>query len=128
MATIAAMPNVHDPAGARGGTSPSTQRQPVSVYAEMLKMALDADAQGDETVSDLVSRALARRLELDRGGDAATRLARALAYDVTLVRLCERLGVEHAMTGPAAGPPARRQVERALAGELPDLRAGLRQA
>ena len=100
----------------------------MSVYAEMLKMALESDDQGDQTTSELVSRALSRRSDLESGGDAASRLARALAYDVTLVRLCERLGIEHDMTGPAAGPPARRHVERALAAKLPDLGAGLRHA
>ncbi len=100
----------------------------MSVYAEMLKMALETDDQGDETTSELISRALTRRLDMECGGDAASRLARALAYDVTLIRLCERLGVEHDMTGPGAGPPARRHVERALAVRLPDLGAGLRQA
>ncbi len=98
----------------------------MSVYAEMLKMALEADEHEDSPVSELVSRALAFRLDLDCGGDAASRLARALAYDVTLVRLCEQLGVPHDMTGPAAGPSARRHAERALSGRLPELSAGMR--
>ena len=99
----------------------------MSVYAEMLKMALQADQSVDVTISELVTQALARRLDLDCGGDAASRLARVLAYDVTLIRLCERLGIEYDMTGETSGPVARRQVERALAGKLPDLGAGLRQ-
>ncbi len=100
----------------------------MSVYAEMLKMALEADEQRDGSVSELVSQALARRPDLESGGDAATRLARALAYDVTLVRICEQLGIEHEMTGPRAGPTARRHVERMLATKLPELGAGMRQS
>lgn len=100
----------------------------VSVYAEMLEMALEADEQTDGSVPELVTRALARRPDLDAGGDAASRLARALAYDVTLVRLCEQLGIEHDMTGPRAGPTARRHVERILASKLPELGAGMRQS
>lgn len=99
----------------------------VSVYSEMLKLALDTDEQAASEVPDLVNEALSRRLDLDCGGDAASRLARALAYDVTLVRLCERLGIAHDLTGGTAGPSARRQVERKLADRLPDLGAGLRQ-
>jgi hypothetical protein len=98
----------------------------VSVYAEMLKMALAADERDSASVSELVTAALACRLGLDSGGDAAGRLARALSYDVTLVRLCERLEIPHDMMGATAGPVARRQAERALAGRLPDLSAGLR--
>ncbi len=98
----------------------------MSVYAEMLKIALDADEHKDSPLPDLISQALSCRVDLDCGGDAAGRLARALAYDVALVRLCERLGVPHDMTGPMAGPSARRHVERALAGSVPDFSAGLR--
>ena len=98
----------------------------MSVYAEMLKMALEADEHKDGSVPDLIDRALTCRVDLDCGGDAASRLARALAYDVALVRLCERVGVPHDMMGPMAGPSARRHVERALAGSVPDFSAGLR--
>lgn len=100
----------------------------MSVYAEMLKMALEADEHGNSSVSDLVSRALTCRLDLDVGGDAASRLARVLAYDVTLVRLCEQLGLPHDLTGPGAGPSTRRQVERALAGKVPDFSTSLRRS
>ena len=99
----------------------------VSVYAEMLKLALQEDDRVDDTVAGLVDQALARRPDLDTGGDAASRLARALAYDVTLVRLCERLGIDHEMTGPRAGPTARRHAERVLEAKLPELGAGIRQ-
>ena len=98
----------------------------VSVYAEMLKMALEADEHRDSPVPDLIAEALSCRVDLDCGGDAASRLARALAYDVALVRLCERLGLPHDMMGPMAGPSARRHAERALAGTVPDFSAGLR--
>ena len=99
----------------------------VSIYAEMLKLALESDEHADSSVPALVNEALARRVDLECGGDAASRLARALAYDVILVRLCEQVGVPHDLTGESAGPSARRQAERKLAVRLPELGSGLRQ-
>jgi hypothetical protein len=92
----------------------------------MLSMALEEDDDDTyEPVSDLVDRAVACRARLALGGDAATRLARSLAYDITLIRLCERLELDHEMLGPRAGQVARQETERELAGRLPNLAADL---
>lgn len=93
----------------------------VTVYAELLKLALSEGDPSEASVDDLVAEALERRASLSLSGDAATRLAAAISYDSTLFRLCHRLGVDHDLTGPAAGPQARRRAERALASALPML-------
>jgi hypothetical protein len=88
-------------------------------------MALDEDSETHESVTELVGYAVSCRAKLERGGDAATRLARALAYDVALVRLCEELEVAHEMLGPHAGTLAREETERRLADRLPLLATAL---
>ncbi len=93
----------------------------MTVYAELLKMALAEEHEPDRSVDHLVAEVLARREPLAAHGDAATRLAVALAYDTALVRLCDTVGVEHELTGEKAGPEARRKAERALAQVLPTL-------
>lgn len=93
----------------------------MTVYAELLKMALAEKDEPDRSIDHLVSEALARREALAAHGDTAARLAAALAYDTVLVSLCDALGVEHELTGDKAGPPARRKAERALAAVLPTL-------
>lgn len=103
----------------------------VSVYSEMLRMALGEDDRADRPVAamplpELVGHLLACRSRLSAGGHAADRLARMLTYDVALVRLCDRVGVEHDLTGDLADPDGRRQVEERLAGKVPRLAAGAR--
>lgn len=71
--------------------------------------------------ADPVAELLARRTRLSDDGDAATRLARAIAYDLALIRLCEQLGVDNPMTGPMAGPVARRETESLLSSRVPKL-------
>ena len=80
-------------------------------------MGEPSSPEGEDPVAELISR----RGRLDEEGDAATRLARAIAYDLALIRLCEQLGVEHPMTGPMAGPVARRETERLLSQRVPKL-------
>ena len=55
------------------------------------------------------------------GEGAATRIGDALAYDVALAYLCDRLGIEHDLGGPHAGPRARDQAERSVSEHLPGL-------
>ncbi len=93
----------------------------MTVYAELLKLALAEEHEPDHSVDRLVSEALSRRPALAAHGDAATRLAMALAYDTVLVRLCDALGMQHELTGEKAGPQARRKAERALAAVVPTL-------
>lgn len=50
---------------------------------------------------------------------APERLADQLAYDVALVRACERLGIRHGLTGDGPVAPERERVERALAEAWP---------
>ena len=49
----------------------------------------------------------------------------SLAYDAALVRLCNRLGVEHDLMGGWPGLEARQQAEARLAERLPALSAAL---
>jgi hypothetical protein len=101
----------------------------VSVYADLLRMALDAEPDSDDRpVGDLVAIALGRKGALGQPGggasappDIPSSLGDLLAYDVVLVQLCRRLGVEHEMTGSTAVPVARRKAEEAVAGRLPAL-------
>jgi len=88
-------------------------------------MALDEDEAGRGSVADLVTHALSCRADLDSGGDASGRLASYLAYDVSLIRLCERMAVPHDMLGVGAGPLVRHDTERRLADRLPSLAAAL---
>jgi hypothetical protein len=97
----------------------------VSVYAELVRLALEREEFPDGPIADLVSEALFCRSALDSSGDAAARIGRVVAYDITLVWLCERLQIEHDLTGDSAGPSARQSAEQKLAGHLPSLKAEL---
>lgn len=97
----------------------------MTVYAELLKLTL-ADGDGRRWSRDeLVSDALARREALAREGDAATRLACALAYDAALVRLCQLYGIDQELTGESPGTEARLEAEDRLGTYLPGLGAGV---
>ena len=98
----------------------------MTVYAELLKLALAEDDPSGQSVEAMVSDAVALKDGLNTGADAQTRLAAALAYDVVLARLCQHFGVTHELTGEAAGPVGRRRTERALATVLPTLEGSLR--
>ena len=98
----------------------------MTVYAELLKLTLGDGSDYDQSLDQLVSEALARRDAMARDGDAATRLAAALAYDAALVRLCRALGVDQDLTGNSAGLEARRRAEDALSMQLPNLEVTLR--
>ena len=98
----------------------------MTVYAELLKLALAEEDLSGQSVEALVTEAVALKEGLNAQADAQTRLAAALAYDVALARLCESLGVTHELTGEAAGPVGRRRTERALATVLPTLEGALR--
>lgn len=96
----------------------------MSVYSEMLRMALDQEAPLHQPVGDLVSRALSLRPR-DTNASSAERVAGWLAYDVALVRLCEYLGVEHGMLDGDAGPSSRARAEVLLATRMPSLTEAL---
>jgi len=104
----------------------------VSVYSEMLRIALEQDEDDERTdpaepadLAGLISRAITCRARLSADGDVAARLAGSLAYDVALIRLCERIQLSHDMLGTRAGPVARQETEQRLAGRLPSLAAFL---
>lgn len=84
-------------------------------------MAITAGEPPVSEDTDPVAAVLTGRSGLEADGDAATRLARCIAYDVALIRLCEKLGLDHPLTGPMAGPVARREAERLLASRVPKL-------
>lgn len=91
----------------------------MTVYAELLKLALAERATKERSLDELVADALSSRDALGRG-DGPTRLAAALAYDAALVQLCRRLGVDQQLTGDSPGPDARRRAEEGLAAQLPN--------
>lgn len=93
----------------------------MTVYANLLSLALAEDDDPDEPVGALVSSALAWRESMARSLDAAGRLSAALAYDMVLARLCRRFGVDEQLTGPEAGPVARRRAEDGVAPFVPTL-------
>lgn len=93
----------------------------MSVYSEMLLQALRQEPD-DRSVPDLIEQALAFGSSQPEGGDTAARLAHNLAYDVTLVRLCDHLEIDHDLTGDRAGPLTRSQAEATLAAHLPSWR------
>jgi hypothetical protein len=87
----------------------------------MLREALRRDPD-DRVVPDLLELALSFVSTDPRGSGPAARLAHNLAYDVTLVRLCDHLGIGHDLTGNRAGPLARSHAEADLSAHLPALR------
>jgi hypothetical protein len=90
----------------------------VSVYEDLLRAAL-ADPSS-LTVADLVADLGAKRKRLGTGYNAVTRLADALAYDVALVRLCERLNVGVELPADA-GSGTRRRLEALLLDRFPTI-------
>jgi hypothetical protein len=84
-------------------------------------MALEAESADGVSLPDLVSEVVALRPRTAGPRDPASRLADELAYDIALVHLCDRLRVEHALTGDRAGPIARRQSEIEIGRRLPTL-------
>ena len=93
----------------------------MTLYAELLKLALVQPAEPPSSLDAAASDAATRRQQLRHADDAATRLAAELAYDVALAELCRQLGLDHDLAGEKAGPLARRCVERRLATVLPTL-------
>jgi len=110
----------------------------VSIYSELLRMALGDGRDGrDQPVGSLVAKALSCRARLEGAatGEAlsphanpADRVGDGLAYDVALVRLCDRLGVEHDLTGDGDGVSARDGAEARLADRLPSIAPALGRA
>lgn len=97
----------------------------VTVYSELMKLALASDERPPVSVATMVQDALVHRFVRGVGQGSAERVGDALTYDVTLVHLCERLGIEHDLAGETAGPEARRRAEDAIAARLPSLAAEL---
>lgn len=93
----------------------------MSVYSELLKLAVAQDGAGEGSVGDLVSQALSVRPADRDGAASADRLAEWLAYDVLLVRLCDRLEVRHRLLDPDAGPTSRSRAECLVSQKLPFL-------
>lgn len=102
----------------------------MSIYSELLKLALaEAPPCGDDS-SELAAQVLACRRRLQDDDAAGSGLLRAperlgdlVAYDVALIRACRHVGLPHALTdgGPTAEERAR--VEAALAQVWPVLAA-----
>jgi hypothetical protein len=97
-------------------------------------MALDrGPKRTDAPVGELVADVLTSRAALvgtpgskghvQRG--PADRIGDALAYDVALVRLCDRMDISHDLAGDRAGPAARHRAEESLAERFPSIAAVL---
>jgi hypothetical protein len=94
----------------------------LTIYAQLLLVALsDAETYASPPISDLISRAVANRSMLASAPSHQDRVEAALAYDVALVRLCERLQIDHDLAGELAGPDARLRAECFLMARLPSL-------
>ena len=91
----------------------------MSVYSELINLALEMDQQAERPIGDLVAVAAEFRNHLGRAADAASRLGDSLAYDVVLIRLCERVGIAHEIGSEISGVHARQRAESALAEQLP---------
>jgi hypothetical protein len=107
----------------------------VSIYSDMLKMALDGDREDRaRSIALLVSDALRCRAQLTgpgpgdpagRPSHVAARVADCLAYDAALVRLWDRLALEQDLTGDGDTRTARWRAEARLAQRLPGLAPAL---
>jgi hypothetical protein len=93
----------------------------MSVYSELLRRALAEDESADASLPELVSRLNRLRGSSDMRRDSASRLGDTLAYDVILVRLCDRLGIDHDLMGDHVGDGARRRAEQQLVAQMPSL-------
>jgi hypothetical protein len=93
----------------------------MSVYSELVRMALADDESDALSLADLLARAVSLRSALLGVGDPAARIASAVAYDVALTRVCERVKVPHDLTSERAGPEARYKAESQLLDHMPSL-------
>lgn len=100
----------------------------MSVYSELLKMAVEQDRCAAASPADLLSRAMKVRPADVDGAATADRIAEWLAYDVILVRLCEYLGLPQRMLDPDAGPASRTEAEVLVGGYLPVFSRALKTA
>ena len=103
----------------------------MTVYTELLRDRLSRSAGEGRAIGSLIADLLSRRARLvppSGGGPGAIsravdgcpeRLAELLAYDESLVRLCDELGVKHRMLDPFAPAAARDAAEQALTRRLP---------
>ena len=95
-----------------------------SMYGQLLAAAMARGTDEPATERDLVRELAHLRLRLaprwgvDGGSprvDAAASIAAQVEYDLTLVRLCRRRGVDSALEAFARPGLERRRLERALA-------------
>ena len=102
----------------------------MTVYTELLRDRLSRSSAGDPPVGTLIADLLVRRARLVPAGGGPGAVSRAavgsperlldlLDYDESLVRLCDQLGVEHAMLDAFAPARARETAEQALTRRLP---------
>jgi hypothetical protein len=84
-------------------------------------MALSDDNSDQRSLPELLAHAISLRPALRDAGDPTARVAAAVAYDVALIRICERVNVPHGLASERAGPEARYQAEVHLLDHLPSL-------
>lgn len=104
----------------------------MSIYTELLRLALEEETVrngAERSLDELVAELVARRLQLVRSrvelAPGATRAAEwtadLITHDVALVRLCEHLGIEQALSDPSAPPAERDRLLSGLAAKRIDL-------
>jgi hypothetical protein len=119
--------------GLEGRAAWRRHRDHLSIYSELLKLALDEEPPGQESapsISDLLQSVLVLRARLEAGASsgakaseefpAPERLADQLAYDVALVRACQQLGIPQGLAGGGPVAAERERVEQALAEAWPE--------
>lgn len=100
----------------------------LSLYTSLLQAAVEDDpGESDMTLANGIATLLAKRAQVvaaSRGSRPAPAPLRARAtmnYDLALVRLCQRLGIEHRFFAGLSPDAARAGAEAALARRLPAL-------
>lgn len=102
----------------------------MTVYSELLNIALIEEQDETSDVAGLVAQTLRRRAELEtavraRPADPSSAFSYSLAYDAALVRLCRKVGVEETLTAGAMAVVARQEAEKRLVERLPSIAAAL---
>ena len=111
----------------RGSQGPS-----LTLYASLLRAALEQDLdQEDVALAADIATLVRKRAEMlaavggSPPGPAPVRARATMAYDAALVRLCQRLDIDHLFFSGPSPDAARASAEADLARRMPALSADL---